>query len=135
VPDEPERKRLADRKRKTTDTEPRLSRGKALLDAGRVLPLPEVDLVYIIEILFDVGPIESGGMGQGPLSHGEIRRWMENMGICLQPWEIRLLRRLSRDYLVETGRAAKRDCPAPWAAVVAEIDREKVSQKVERIFG
>jgi hypothetical protein len=69
---------------------------------------------YLIAYLFEVGPVMSGGMGPVPLTHGELRCWQDNIGLQLQPWEARFLRRLSREYAAEMHRAEKADAPAPW---------------------
>lgn len=36
------------------------------------------------------------------------------LGVEFQPWESRLLLRLSREYKGEMHAATKRDAPAPW---------------------
>jgi hypothetical protein len=71
---------------------------------------------YLIGYLLEIGPTVAAGMGAGPITHGELRAWMDNIGIELEPWECRLLRRLSGDYLAESRKAEKADCPAPWRA-------------------
>lgn len=56
----------------------------------------------------------SAGMGSGPITHGELEAWQRNTGITLAPWEARVIRDLSRDYISESSKAEKRDCPEPW---------------------
>lgn len=69
---------------------------------------------YLAAFLFEIGPTMSGASGGGALTFSEIDAWCTRTGIDLEPWESRILRRLSRDYLSESGKAEKRDCPAPW---------------------
>lgn len=69
---------------------------------------------YIVGYLYEIGPVMSAGMGPGPLTHTEMRAWQRNTGIRLQPWEARLLRRLSMDYLAESNRSTTRGCKPPW---------------------
>jgi len=76
--------------------------------------MPEVDAEYLLAYLFEIGPTVAAGMGAGPISHEELRAWQANTGIELEPWEVRTLRTLSKDYLIQCAKSEKRDCPAPW---------------------
>ncbi len=64
----------------------------------------------------------------------DLTAWQEVMGIELEPWEARLIRRLSSEYISQYHEAEKPDCPAPWVEVV-EANREIVAAKVASIFG
>lgn len=81
-------------------------------------PLPGLE--YLLNLLFEIGPVMSGAMGAGPLTHGEIEAAQRNLGIRLSPWECRTLRRLSIEYLNEQHRAEKRDAKAPWTPEAAK---------------
>jgi hypothetical protein len=84
--------------------------------------MPPLDSAeYLIAYLFEIGPAAVAGMGIAPIAHVEMRAWSELTGIDLQPWEVRILRRLSRDYVVESQRATKSDCPAPWQKTRADL--------------
>jgi hypothetical protein len=85
---------------------------------------------YLLGYLWEVGPTLVAGMGAGPITHQELRAWQVNSGIRLQPWEARILRRLSIDYLAEMSRAEKADCPAPWQSVAVTVDRAVVANKM-----
>lgn len=77
--------------------------------------LPPIDFgEHLVPILFEIGPGMPVGMGNGPLTFGEIDAWCRGMGIDLQPWERRWLRRLSIEYLNEGPKASKQFAPAPW---------------------
>lgn len=69
---------------------------------------------YLIDYLFDVGPVVSGSMGSGPVTSKNLIPWMEEQGLSLQPWEARFIRRLSQEYLAESQKATDRKCPPPW---------------------
>lgn len=81
---------------------------------GEVLEMPPCEAFYIVSYLFEIGPGMSGGMGEAPITHGEIESWQRNTGIELNAWEARTLKRLSIEYLNESHKATKPDCPAPW---------------------
>ena len=100
--------------------------------------MPSIDTPHLIEYLYEIGPTLSGAMGESPLTHEELRAWQENTGIELQPWEVRLLLRLSRDYLTESQNAQKRDCLAPYqceqtAPNLAEVALD-LEQEMERLM-
>lgn len=78
------------------------------------ITMPECDAIYLVEYLFEVGPVISGGMGDAPISHLELDAWQRNTGIELQSWEVRAMHRLSIEYLSESQAAVKFDAPAPW---------------------
>lgn len=109
-----------------------VSRLQQLVVDGQEPDFPELSGgAYLVEHLWDVGPVLSGGMGAVPLTHEELRAWQSNTGIELQPWEARLLKNLSQDYLAESHRAEKSDCPPPYQPEqMLQQNREAVAQKV-----
>lgn len=77
---------------------------------------PLSGLEYLLNLLWEIGPVMTGAMGAGPLTHGEIEAAQRNLGIRLTPWECRTLRRLSIEYLNESSAATKRHARPPWLA-------------------
>jgi hypothetical protein len=75
-------------------------------------PLEGAD--HLLSYLLEIGPTMAAGGYPGPITHEELRAWIDLTGIELQPWEARFLRRLSHEYLAESHKAEKSDCPAPW---------------------
>lgn len=71
----------------------------------------EGDAAYLLDHFWAVGPTD----GDGAITSTLLRHHQDNMGICLSPWECKVLRRLSIDYLNESQRATKADCPPPYA--------------------
>lgn len=110
----------------TTKT-PEVSRREAQKNQGITDPdMPPCDAPHLLGYLFEIGPTLAAGMGEGPLTHGEIASWQANTGIELQAWEARLLRRLSIDYLNQSHKARARDCPPPWGdAPVPNLKAER----------
>ena len=85
------------------------------MEADGIEPdMPDIDARYLVDYLFEIGPTMVAGMGEAPLSAQEIKAWQDLCGIDLQPWEFRLLRRLSRDYLAESYKAENPACPPPF---------------------
>jgi hypothetical protein len=109
------------------------SRLQTLQDTGVPAELPEVDLGYLVAYLWDVGPTLSSSGGESPLTRTELRAWQEDMGLELQPWESRILMRLSHDYLIQIQKARKPDCQAPY--MKRQTMRAHVAAKVDELFG
>ncbi len=101
-------------------------------DEHYVPDMPVCGAEYLVGYLWEVGPTMVGGMGEAPLSHGEIAAWQMNSGVELQPWEARFLRNLSREYLGQSQRSEKPDCPAPYGTTER---RAIVAKRIDEIFG
>jgi len=95
------------------------------------LPNVEPELQFLIGYLFDAGPTSAGASSGVPLTWSDIRAWERGTGITLPPWQARLLRRLSADYLSESLTADAHDAPPPW---VREADREKIAKHIKRVL-
>jgi len=103
-----------------------VSRLKKLERDGKEPDMPPFDgPKYMLDFFWEVGPAMSGGMGSAPLTHGELESWQRNIGIKLNPWECRTLKRLSVEYVNESHKATKRDHPAPWQPVDVSGERKK----------
>lgn len=75
---------------------------------------PPCDAPHLIEYLFDAGPVEVSGGQPAALSSTELEHWQAGSGIPLAPWEFRLLRRLSREYLAQCIASEDPSEPAPY---------------------
>ena len=98
-------------------------------EKGLRAALPPNPASYITDWLFDCGPVVSGGMGMARLEWQDIRAWLEIAGLTLEPWEGRLIRRLSGEYLSMSLDAKDEACPAPFVDLkVVEANRGTVVQ-------
>ena len=123
------------KKRTLADSDaPPVSRIEALTADGVVPAMPPCSAPHLVAWLMEVGPIEPGVMDQAPIGWSTLRDWQAQIGLTLPPWQVRLLRRLSRDYAIESRRARDEDCPAPWG-VITEDQREAVDAKLRAAFG
>lgn len=113
---------------------PQKSRREVLKAAGVEPDMPPLEWGrYLVEYLFEFGPTVAAGMGSGPLPPSEIEAAQRLLGIQLQPWEARLLLRLSREYLQESHRATVPNCTPPWyEPVSAEADRMATAMRLEQ---
>lgn len=76
--------------------------------------MPPNPAPHIIDRLIEIGLTEAAGMGSGPISWLQIDAWSRLTGVTLAPWEARLLRRLSSEYLAESRAAESVHRAAPW---------------------
>lgn len=76
------------------------------------------DAAYLLSHFREVGPT----LGDAAISSSELRHYQENMGVRLNPWECKTLRRLSIEYLSESHRAtqAEADKTPPFADAIDE---------------
>jgi hypothetical protein len=109
-----------------------VSRLKRLTDNDQHIPLPPLSVHYLVAYLWEMGPTIPMGMGEAPLTHEELGWWQRNTGITLDPWEARVLKRLSRDYHAQAQKSVKDDCPAPYGEVTRRII---VARKIDAAFG
>lgn len=105
-----------------------MSRRDALKAKGADIEMPPIEWgQYLIDWLFEIGPVMPTGMGSAPLTGVEIKAWQKLLGVKFQPIEARLLRRLSSEYAAASQAATKRDCPPPFGdspALKRAADRE-----------
>jgi len=117
--------------RKSGEEAPRKTRAKSITDNGGKLLYPPVYIAnHLLEYLWEIGPVEHGGMGMDPVSYREIESWRRGTGIELKPWELRMLRRLSQDYITELNQSAAPDRSAPFGDPYMQFSREIVGKKV-----
>lgn len=114
----------------------RVSRHAARLDAGGVPDMPPVtpESMYLVEMLLDAGPIVSSTSGTRALTWRDFEAWERVTGADVRPWEARILRRLSNDYLAELNRAEAYDAPPPWEREATPEHRKRVSQHIKNVL-
>lgn len=102
---------------------------------GITPPMPPNPAPHVIDRLIEIGLTEAPGLGAGPLTWMQIEAWARLTGIMLEPWEARLIRRLSGDYLAESRKAEDLNCPPPWRAPVTAAMREAEAQRLVAVLG
>ena len=94
--------------------------------------MPPCHAPHMVGYLFEIGPTMAAGMGNGPITHGEIESWQRNTGITLDAWESRTLKRLSLEYLNESYKSEERDCPPPFQLVdMTQENRDAVAHQIK----
>lgn len=106
------------------------------VEAIRSEYLPEMPPVdtggYLLAYFLEVGPAMAAGMGSAAITHQELRAFQDNIGLELAPWEIRILRRLSNDYLNASYLAEKSDCRPPWLPDGKDVDHSGVARSMQQ---
>ncbi|WP_404711483.1 hypothetical protein [Sphingomonas sp. MMS24-J13] len=98
-------------------------------------PLPPTSMPHIASRLMEIGPTQPAGMGVAPLSWSEINAWCDRTGIEIAPWEARLIRRLSVEYIAFGRKAEAENCPPPWKAEVSRAEIEHEASLLDAILG
>jgi len=120
---------------KADNQPPPVSRVEQMKRDGIVPAMPSNPAPHILARLLEIGLTEVAGMGAGPISWQSIKGWQDAMGIHLARWEIRLLRKLSMEYLTEGRRAEDENCPPPWRAPVTEREKQVEVEKLRMLLG
>lgn len=95
-----------------------LSRLQRYTHDGIVPKMPDSGpAMHLVDYLWQIGPTLPAGMGDGPITQGEMKAWQDNTGIELTAWEAKTLRRLSIEHLNESHRATDRNCPPPFGTL------------------
>ena len=93
--------------------------------------MPQIEAgAHLLEILFEVGPSKSSGMGQQiGIDEIDLVAWQYNQGVSLSPWEAKAVRTLSKEYAYMLGQASDVNCPPPWVDpnILSEQRRQKIS--------
>lgn len=98
-------------------------------------PMPPNPAPHIIARLIEIGLTEAVGMGAGPVSWLTIDAWQRVTLVRLPPWEARLIRRLSSEYIAEGRRAEEETCPPPWHAEVTRREIETETDRLRMVLG
>lgn len=94
------------------DKRPRHQRLGLELDA---LTWPDIDgLAWVLDGLFEAGPVAAGGWGPSALSWGDLHHWARLTRTALTPEVARLLRQLSQTYVAALQASADPDQPPYW---------------------
>jgi hypothetical protein len=85
------------------------TRAQRYIDAGADLPFVDLECGgYLIDIVNQIGPVRSNGMGLDIPDWKELVAFSEANDIDLEPWEYRLIRSMCRAYLsgLNSGKEA-----------------------------
>ena len=89
---------------------------------------------YLVDYLFDAGPVVHTAGGSAPLGWQDLQAWQHGTGRELQPWEARIVRALSHAFLSSAIAAKAPDCPAPYTEEPTPDQRTVVANTLRSIF-
>lgn len=96
---------------------------------GRQVIWPPLRLAYLFQVFIEVGPILNTEMGRTPIGWREIEAYQAIIGFDFRPWEAKILRAASTEYLAQMQSATKADCPPP--GVVVNNDPETMAKHIK----
>ena len=102
---------------------------------GITVKMPSNPLPSVIGWLLEIGLAEAAGMGTVPIGWSTIDAWQRTTGVQLAPWQARLLRHLSTEYVAESRKAEDATCPAPWRVETTDKEREIAQRRLEMVLG
>jgi hypothetical protein len=114
---------------------PALSRMAEMKAKKIPVQMPPSPAYHLVEHFIEMGMSEAAGMGMVPLSWREINAWCDRTRVDLAPWEARLIRKLSTEYLAESRRAESENCPPPWRAEVTQRELDVEQARLELLLG
>lgn len=97
--------------------------------------MPPTAAPHIIDRLLEIGLSEAAGMGVVPISWTTISAWQQVSAVELDPWEARLIHRLSMAYVAEGHRAESETCPSPWRAPVTREEANAEEANLRAALG
>jgi hypothetical protein len=115
----------------TLENAPKESRGEVMKRAGITPAMPEISASWFIDWLTDLGFVENTGMGSAPIGWITLRAWQDLTGTPLQPWEARLIRKLSSLFI--SARSEGEDPlaqPPFYAAPVIDQEQAQLQLRV-----
>lgn len=122
-------------KRKLHEKTKALSRAQLIVEnGGRPLMPPVDEAVYLVGYWQQLGLVAAGGFGPVTLSALEIKAWSDMAGVDLSIWEFKMLREMSRAYLVQFRESEEPECPAPYGHVHDQFDRDKLAKRIKSVF-
>lgn len=84
------------------------------IENSPLLELPETEgAEYLLDYLFEVGPMNTLGMGPSPITYTDIKHWSEITNTHISPLDAHLLRHLSREYVSQFNASKENNAPAP----------------------
>lgn len=105
-------------------------------DRGEQPVFPPVSHRYLIDWWLDAGTTSSIGMGEGALTWQEIDAWVARTEIELQPWEARIIRRMSQAFANERHEAKKPLRPVPYSLTEQTTGvRDRVAAQFKAMAG
>lgn len=114
---------------------PKMTRAERMKKDGVAVPMPPNPLPHVVDRLIEIGLTEAAGMGAGPVSWQTMDAWANRTSVDIEPWEARLIRRLSVEYVAEQRRAESENCPAPWRWQVTEAEKAAAQRELESVLG
>lgn len=131
APKPPEGSRRAEMK----SLPPPVSRAETLKRDKIIPQMPPNPAPHIIERLVEMGLTEAVGMGSAPLSWVTLAAWQSVTGTSIAPWEARLIRKLSSEYLAQSRLSEVETCPPPWKAEITEREKQVEIERLRMVLG
>ena len=90
------------------------------------LSLPHCRAEYLVLLFYELGICEQGDNGAKVVSWKELEAWQESVQRKLSPWEVVMIRDMSRAYVNEYYAGNDKLRPAPYVSVEMDEAKRKI---------
>ena len=90
------------------------------------LSLPYARAEYLVLLFYELGICEQGDNGAKVVSWKELDAWQENTQRKLSPWEVVMIRDMSRAYVNEYYAGTDKLRPAPYTDVEMTVEKRNL---------
>lgn len=90
------------------------------------LSLPYCRAEYLVLLFYELGICEQGDNGAKAVSWKELEAWQENTARKLSPWEVVMIKDMSRAYVNEYYAASDKLRPAPYTDVEMTVEKRNL---------
>ena len=106
----------------------KISRSEKLLQQNTELELslPHCRAEYLVLLFYELGICEQGDNGAKVVSWKELDAWQENTQRKLSPWEVVMIRDMSRAYVNEYYAGNDKTRPAPYTDVEMTVEKRNL---------
>ena len=90
------------------------------------LSLPYARAEYLVLLFYELGICEQGDNGAKVVSWKELEAWQENTQRKLSPWEVVVIRDMSKAYVNEYYAGSDKLRPAPYTDVEMNVEKRNL---------
>lgn len=90
------------------------------------LSLPNCQAEYLVLLFYELGICEQGENGIRSMSWKEIHAWLEVTKRYLSPWEIDMIRQMSKAYVDEYYQSKDKMRPQPYTDVEMTVEKRNM---------
>ena len=96
--------------------------------------MPKCIAEYLVLLFYEAGLCEQGINGAVTLSWKEINSWLDATKRSLSPWEVNMIRDMSKEYVSELHSASDKYRPMPFSESEETINTDSNADMLSSFF-